>query len=206
MHRWQSQSKEANADKQPHDWIDKLNAISTLIIAMFTLALFLVVLFQLKDYRARERAWIMVEVEPMPGAGPIWDGETMSREVRDLIVGNTTFTARIICKNDGKAPAWITEKHACLDIVDFLPKTPDWGRTQPIQIEPEPLSVGQIGKPKDEALMCKRPREQGKIVILYGIINYRDTFGGCRSTSFGYEVRDDGVLERLPYPEYNENT
>lgn len=153
-----------------------------------------------------ERAWVMVEVEQMPGSGGIWDGQTMTREVRDLIAGNTTFTARIICKNDGKAPAWITEKHACLDIVDFLPKTPDWGRTQPIQIEPEPLSVGQIGKPKDEALLCKRPREKGKMVILYGIIKYRDTFGDNRTTSFGYKVRDDGVLERLPYPKYNENT
>jgi hypothetical protein len=153
-----------------------------------------------------ERAWIMVEVEPVPGAGPIWDGETMTREVMDLRAGNTTFTARIICKNDGKAPAWITEKHACLDIVDSLPKTPDWGRIQPIQMEPEPLSVGQIGKPKDEALTCKRPREQGKIVILYGIIKYRDTFRANRTTSFGYKVRDDGALERLPYAKYNENT
>lgn len=153
-----------------------------------------------------ERAWVMVEVEPVPGAGPIWDGQTMTREITDLIVGNTTFTARIICKNDGKAPAWITEKHACLDIVDVLPKTPDWGRTQSIQIEPEPLSVGQIGKPKDEALTCKRRREIGKMVVLYGIIKYRDTFGDNRSTSFGYKVRDDGVLERLPFPKYNENT
>src|SRR6266853_3811172 len=73
----------------------------------------------------------------------------------------------------GQVPAWIAGKRACLDIVDSIPKNPDWERTHPIQIEPEPLSVGQIGKPKDEALTCKRPREQRKRVILYGIINYR---------------------------------
>jgi len=106
----------------------------------------------------------------------------------------------------GQVPAWIAGKRACLDIVDSIPKNPDWERTHPIQIEPEPLSVGQIGKPKDEALTCKRPREQRKRVILYGIINYRDIFGDNRTTSFGYEVRDDGILERLPYPKYNENT
>jgi hypothetical protein len=153
-----------------------------------------------------ERSWVMVEVEPTPGAGSIWDGETMTREVMDLRAGHTTFTARITCKNDGKSPAWIIEKRACLDIIASLPETPDWGRTRPIQIEPEPLSVGQIGKPKDEALTCKRPRELGKMVIIYGIVKYRDTFGDGRSTTFGYKVRDDGVLERLPYSKYNENT
>ncbi|MHB8501419.1 MAG: hypothetical protein ACYDCG_19815 [Candidatus Acidiferrales bacterium] len=153
-----------------------------------------------------ERSWIMVKVEPVPGAGPIWDGETITREIRDVRAGNTTFTARIICKNDGKTPAWITEKHACIDIVDSVPEIPDWGRPKPIQIEPEPLSVGETGRPKDESLTCKRAREQGKMLILYGIVKYRDPFGDNRCTSFGYKVRDDGVLERLPYPKYNENT
>jgi hypothetical protein len=27
------------------------------------------------------RSWIMVEVEPVPGAGPIWDGETMTEKL-----------------------------------------------------------------------------------------------------------------------------
>ncbi|MGB2898199.1 MAG: hypothetical protein WBB89_02965 [Candidatus Acidiferrum sp.] len=112
------------------------------------------------------RSWIMVEVQPIPGAGPIFDGKTVSRGIRDIVAENTAFTARIICKNDGKTPAWITEKRACIDIVDSLPETPDWTRTQPIQIEPEPLSVGQIGRPKDETLMCKRPREHGKMFVL----------------------------------------
>jgi hypothetical protein len=81
-----------------------------------------------------------------------------------------------------------------------------WATRQPIQIEPEPLSSGQIGKPKDESLTCKRAREKGKMVILHGIVKYRDPFGDNRSTSFGYKVRDDGGLERLAYPKYNENT
>ncbi len=152
------------------------------------------------------RSWIMVEVQPIPGAGPIFDGKTVSRGIRDIVAENTAFTARIICKNDGKTPAWITEKRACIDIVDSLPEIPDWTRTQPIQIEPEPLSVSQIGRPKDEGLTCKRGREQGKMFVLYGIVKYRDPFGGNRSTSFGYKIRDDGVLERLTHPKYNENT
>ena len=152
-----------------------------------------------------ERSWVMVKVEPVPGAGPIWDGETITREVRDVWAGNTTYAARITCKNDGKTPAWITEKHACIDIVDSVPEIPAWERTNPIQIEPEPLSVGETGRPKDEPLTCKRARGQGKTLILYGIVKYRDPFGDNRTTSFGYKVRDDGVLERLPYPKYNEN-
>jgi hypothetical protein len=150
-----------------------------------------------------ERAWVMVEVEPVPGAGPICDGEV---EVRDIRAGNTTYNARITCKNDGKSPAWITEKFARLDIVADIPEIPDWQRIEPIKGELEPLSAKEVGKPRDESLTCKRPREDGKTVILYGVVNYRDIFGCKRTTSFGYKVRDDGVLKRLHQPKYNENT
>lgn len=199
-----SQSKEANADKQPHDWIDKLNAISTLIIAMFTLALFLVVLFQLKDYRARERAWIMVELEPVPGAGGIIHGDEISKGV---VTKNTSFNVRIYCTNDGKAPAWITEKRACIDIANKLPTKPNWNNVDIVQAAPEPVAVGGKSKPKDCGLTCPKAKDSGEMIIIYGIIKYRDPFKTKRTTSFAYRLRIDDTLERLSgYPKYNEHT
>ena len=109
-------------------------------------------------------------------------------------------------QQSGKTPAWITEKQAGLDIVDSVPEIPDWSRATFVQVAPEPLSAGQIGKPKDETLICKRGRALGKTIILYGIVKYRDPFGDNRSTTFGYRVRDDGTLERLQNPKYNENS
>jgi hypothetical protein len=147
----------------------------------------------------------MVDVDSVPGMAGIVDGQISVMGVGQVTAESTGFRARIICKNDGKTPAWITEKRVGLDIVESVPEIPDWTRTDVIQVAPEPLSVGQVSKPTDETLICKRGRALGKMTILYGIVKYRDPFGGNRSTSFGYQVRDDGSLERLSNPKYNEN-
>lgn len=153
-----------------------------------------------------ERAWIMVDIVRVPGMGGIIDGWGSEMGVGPVVTENTAFRSRIICRNDGKTPAWITEKRAGLDIIDSLPEIPDWTRAAVMQVALEPISVGQVSNPQDETLICKRGRALGKMTILYGIVKYRDPFGANRTTTFGYEVRDDGSLERLPYPKYNENT
>ncbi len=152
-----------------------------------------------------ERAWIMVDVDRVPGVGGLTDLQGIEMGVGPVRTEGTGFRARIVCRNDGKTPAWITEKRAGLDILDSIPESPDWSRTTQIQVAPEPISVGQESKPHDETLFSKRGRALGKITILYGIVKYRDPFGANRSTSFGYRVQDDGSLERLPNPKYNEN-
>jgi hypothetical protein len=152
-----------------------------------------------------ERAWIMVDVDRVPGVGGLTDLQGIEMGVGPVRSEGTGFRARIVCRNDGKTPAWITEKRAGLDILDSIPESPDWSRTTQIQVAPEPISVGQTSEPHDETLFSKRGRALGKITILYGIVKYRDPFGTNRSTSFGYRVQDDGSLERLPNSKYNEN-
>jgi hypothetical protein len=151
------------------------------------------------------RSWVTVEVEKVPGVGGLMDGHGIEMGVGPVRTESTGFRARITCRNDGKTPAWITKKQAALDIVDVIPETPDWTRTTTIQEAPEQLLVGQVGKPTDETLYSKRGRALGKMTILYGLVTYRDSFGENKITSFGYYVRDDGSLERLTNPKYNEN-
>jgi hypothetical protein len=181
-----------------------------LIVGFFGVWIAIQTLVDIKDQTRAlinsERAWIMVEVDRVPGMGGIIDGSRSEMGVGPVHTENTAFRARIVCKNDGKTPAWITEKWAGLDIIDSLPESPDWKRTTLLEVAPEPLIVGEVGKAKDETLICKRGRALGKMTILYGIVKYRDPFGANRATSFGYEVRDDGTLERLQNPKYNENT
>jgi hypothetical protein len=152
------------------------------------------------------RSWVTVDVEKVPGVGGLMDGNGLEMGVGPLKTESTAFRARIICRNDGKTPAWITKKRAGLDIVEAVLETPDWSRTAIIQVAPEQLLVGQVSKPTDETLYSKRGRALGKMTILYGLVTYRDPFGENKTTSFGYYVRDDGSLERLPNPKYNENT
>ncbi len=152
------------------------------------------------------RSWVTVDVEKIPGIGGIMDGSGHEMGVGPLRTESTAFRARIICRNDGKTPAWITKKQAGLDIVDTVPEAPDWSRTVITHVTPEQLLVGQVGKPTDETLYSKRGRALGKMTILYGLVTYRDPFGENKTTSFGYYVRDDGSLERLPHRKYNQNT
>jgi|HubBroStandDraft_2_1064218.scaffolds.fasta_scaffold102344_2 hypothetical protein len=151
------------------------------------------------------RSWVTVDVEKVPGMGGLTDLSGIEMGVGPVRTEGTAFPVRIICRNDGKTPAWITKKQARLDIVETIPDTPDWNRTIIIQEAPEQLLVGQIGKPTDETLFSKRGRADGKMTILYGLVTYRDPFGENKTTSFGYRVQDDGSLERLPNPKYNEN-
>jgi hypothetical protein len=148
------------------------------------------------------RSWVTVDVERVPGMGGIVDSHGFEMGAK---TEGTAFRARIICRNDGRTPAWITKKQAGFDIVDIVPETPDWARTTTIQEAPEQLLVGQVGKPTDETLYSKRGRALGKMTILYGLVTYRDPFGENKTTSFGYHVRDDGSLERLSNLKYNQN-
>src|SRR2546428_8733280 len=111
----------------------------------------------------------MVELEPVPGAGGIIHGDEISKGV---VTKNTSFNVRIYCTNDGKAPAWITEKRACIDIANKLPTKPNWNNVDIVQAAPEPVAVGGKSKPKDCGLTCPKAKASGAMIINYGIIQY----------------------------------
>jgi transposase-like protein len=49
-----------------HDWIDAVNASSTIVIALFTVAMFFVVKYQLRASKDIERAWVMPKLTKDP--------------------------------------------------------------------------------------------------------------------------------------------
>jgi hypothetical protein len=77
--RQERSGETAGGTDQPHDWIDKLNAFSTSVIALFTVFLFFAVIWQTRTARDTERAWIIAaptEAAPVVGfaleGGLIW--------------------------------------------------------------------------------------------------------------------------------------
>src|ERR1019366_5193446 len=78
-----------------------------------------------------ERAWVMVDVEFIPGMGGIVDGASPQDFYK-------TAAITLICKNDGKTPAWVTEKRVCLRVADSLPAVPDLESAE-TAMEPDPL-------------------------------------------------------------------
>jgi hypothetical protein len=152
-----------------------------------------------------ERAWVMVDIEWTPGY-PTRMRAVTERDVR------TALSVRLTCRNEGKTPAWITQKKACIQVVKELPAIPDFSSMDVIQTEPEPLGVVRsLGKARDFALTGdgwqSGTEDDGTMTVIYGIITYRDAFSDSRTTTFGWRITLGNEFETLGfYPEYNKNT
>lgn len=146
-----------------------------------------------------ERAWVMVSVGWAPGAEMGLEGTGPDYTVN--------ITLRY--KNDGKTPAWIIERRGCLRIIDGLnlSEKPDLEATEVLQHGTVSLAVGQV-ESLDTPLTCKGCPTFDNATVVYGIVRYRNAFGGTGETYFGYKIPfGSGVLERLDgWPEYNKNT
>ncbi len=151
-----------------------------------------------------ERAWVMVYVEWTPGYKGRFLGSSSTRQ--QGVKEQTTVTLRFVCRNEGKTPGWIREKRATVRIMSSLPEEPDLASTEILQAEPEPIGVG-IQTHLDYSFTCDGQQAEGQLMVVYGIVRYRDAFGGDRHTTFGYRINLGNNLERLTgHSEYNDNT
>jgi hypothetical protein len=146
---------------------------------------------------ASERAWIMVEVIPAGNNPQIIRNQD----------GTIGVDARCVCENQGKTGAWINEIRCALEFSPLrLPEEPNLDDIGPYDSVPRP-----IASRKNPETYIIQPGCRGdwnnKILILYGVVKYRDMFGKDRQTTFGYVVGKNGEFKRIVgYPKYNENT
>jgi hypothetical protein len=118
---------EANQSNHAHDWIDNLNAFSTLIIAVFTILLFVGVVFQVSTSRDTERAWIianLIEMAPPVGFVPASGNnlETHTAGCNQRNVFSRSF------KNTGNTPARLVEAallYRKVSRLEDVPEQPD---------------------------------------------------------------------------------
>lgn len=150
-----------------------------------------------------QRAWILVDVERVPGMGGVFLGTTIERGIE---TEHTMLNVRVMCRNEGKTPAWITEKRAGLRIVKSIPLEPDLEGLEIIQPEPEALAAGR-DTTKDVSLTFNQQRADDEVSLVYGMVKYRDIFQVERQTVFAYRLNLSDRLERLAgYSEYNKST
>ena len=123
-----------------HDWIDYINAYSTAVIALFTILLFIGVVWQIRTSRAIERAWILAEVQWTDGKGRVLEGHSWEGTHSGVYV-------RLLCKNEGNSPAWIEEKRMKFQIFSVLPARPPLESADIIQFGREPLGIGKTDEP-----------------------------------------------------------
>lgn len=165
---------QAPLGNQPtHDWIDKLNATSTAVIALFTLGLFASVVFQVIDFRRRERAWMMADFKT---------------HIPTTIDGGANFRFRIDIQNLGETPAKIIGSQSVGKIVksdEKLPAEPAYPASNdhasafflaptggsPLYFTIKKIAMEEISRGE-------------RILWAYGRIQYRDTFKRHHETRY----------------------
>jgi len=191
-------------------WLYELYLIASIFAALIAAGALIALYYQTKAANRTakyvmnaDRAWLMVDVDSVPGMGAAYGSEM----VNGVHVANTSVRIRIQCRNDGKTPAWITEIRARLNVISGYVKSPDLESTEVLEPNPEPVAPQARSAVHDHTLTCTKIAEPGQILVLYGVVFYRDMFEAERYTTFGYTVSMvDGKLRRLPYPEFNENS
>ncbi len=151
-----------------------------------------------------ERAWVMVDVK--------WDTDKWADSKAHVVEGSGTggdttgIYVALSCRNEGRSPAWIEEERARFQIVDALPDTPDLTSAEFVHAVPEPIGVGKANQISWPATATGH-ESLGKMMVVYGVVKYRDIFDKPRETTFAYRITPSTELVRLEGKrEYNKHT
>jgi hypothetical protein len=176
----------------PHDWIDKINALSTCVIAVFTAFLFWAVLRQIQTSRAIERAWIVMNVD--------WNRTGTVPRIQRIHIKQVSPSDRIYvalsltCQNSGRSIARIHRVWAKALLLKGAPKhTPeksslsDHGTMQPIAPNDSATRSLQVS--------CDGVQAEDEYIYVYVALEYGDVFGRMQETSGLWYVISDEQLE-----------
>jgi hypothetical protein len=188
---------------------------SEILIASFTLMLVIVGVLQWclirrqdQHFTMSERAWVLASLEWdtskwADGKGRVFEGSGTGGDT-------TAIYAVLSCRNEGNSPAWIEEKRAKFEIVSVLPPKPNLESAEFIQIGPEPIGVGNALPHTNQ--IAWQPEATGHValgnmMVIYGVVKYRDIFDKLHETTFGYKITPNRELVRLEgMREYNKHT
>jgi hypothetical protein len=186
----------------PTYWTENINAFSTLVIALFTVLLFIAVIWQTRTTRSLERAWVIGQLD--------WfeEGRALKIVTHDSSQTgeSTSVTVKLTCKNCGRSVARVDEILGRLDLAE-----------KAIQGRPKESSLTNLRKmddiPSDSEghiglfMSCAGRMKQEHCIFVYVLVKYRDIFGKHRTTSLGYVI-DNGfnIYRQEALPARNINT
>jgi hypothetical protein len=167
-------------------------------------------LIQANHMIASERAWVMVEAKFEHGLGLAWSaGETQASVIIGLL-------------NAGPTPAWVYQQYVYLMVSPTViaslseyptPNFPFTGEGSKdmighVSYEICPLTQGQPSATWKAWVRGKglATQQNGLHVYIFGVVRYRDAFSSRRETYFGYSVKANNRLERIPNEAYNKHT
>jgi hypothetical protein len=168
---------EESAKAVHDDWKSFLNAISTTVVAVFTVLMVAVYWSQLQATKTAERAWIVDLPPGLPTRNP--DGDT---EIRWQL------------ENRGRTPAWVTSLGSAAQIVAAggpPPAIPPYTMSGPFPPQGTVLTPnGKIERGLTIPFANMTAVEAGTHALyVFGIAEYRDIFGSKHETRYCYRFK-----------------
>jgi len=158
-----------------HDWIDAVNASSTIVIALFTVAMFFVVKYQLRASKDIERAWVMLTLGRDP-LNSLFLCENTSKSGASITSVTTTGFFQLMLQNDGNGPVWVKQLQArmiLVDSTDELPNKPSLNKQDDQDWYPAPFVETDSVR---FTLTTNGSRVSKNLVVAYGKVIYLDKF------------------------------
>lgn len=176
-----SNPQTASAPYQPRKWIEWINAISTVVIAIFAVITAIAVGLQVKTARNSERAWIL--------------GTPSLKSKLRVGAPRTGFVFTWSFKNVGRTPARLVETDAVswrVKDVKTIPKTPKFeGKPVPLNnfllVPNDSIGFGGLVEPFGDELTREEIDEitgMKLTLIAFGYVTYLDQFGKKHTTRF----------------------
>jgi hypothetical protein len=189
-----SQPQTREASTKSHDWIDRLNAFSTFVIAVFTILLFIGVAVQISTSRDTERAWVIANpTDNAPHIGFIPAGGSNLENHQAGANQRNAFGCAF--KSTGNTPARLVElaiRYRKTDRLEDIPRQPDYGLRAVLNDLPLVTgdSVGYVAFLEPDIIL-KRSEfdavyQQNAFLYAFGIVVYRDVYNRLHETRFGY--------------------
>ncbi len=161
---------------------------------------------QIKISQNAERAWVMTEL--------VWPEYERLRVVTgtssrpgEANEETTTVIVKLLCRNDGRSPAWVDKIQGYCEIVE--------GRlrdlSSPIGHKAEQfLTFGPIspGNHMGKLLHLQAPGhiKSNQLLSIFVLVEYRDIFEQKRVTTCGYTVSRTILDRQDQFPDRNQNT
>jgi hypothetical protein len=158
---------------------------------------------QIEASQNAERAWVLTELEWQDTLKVTTGASNMPGEP---IEESTTAAVKLICRNEGRSPAWITKVEGYSEVVDRLR---DLSRIAGHETEQfVPLGPIAPGKQVMRGLLisCPGRLKDNQLLSLFVAVEYLDVFDNKRLTTCGYTVSGDYLIRRDDAPWRNKMT
>ncbi len=159
---------------------------------------------QVKLSQNAERAWVMTEL--------VWPQNELkvvmgsSREGNEPQVDSTTVMLKLICKNEGRSPAWVDKIVGYAERVET--RLNDLASPTGHQAEGF-HSFGPIGPGSENSrllrLVAPGQLQKDQLISIFVAVEYRDIFEQKRVTTCGYTVSGTYLDRQEQFPERNIN-